>query len=174
MMSAATVIENPLSGERIVIGEHRGDVLRWELFLAPHGRVPSTHVHPLQEERFILVEGTMRFRVGGRRKTVVAGDTVVVPAGTVHHFANHGPSTAHAIVETRPALRLAEMLVAAAEMAQEQHRRGDRLPRLAELATFMNEFRDEVRAPYVPARLVRAVLEDLVPLERVWRRARPG
>jgi mannose-6-phosphate isomerase-like protein (cupin superfamily) len=160
MMSAATVIENPLSGERIVIGEHRGDVLRWELFLAPHGRVPSTHVHPLQEERFILVEGTMRFRVGGRRKTVVAGDTVVVPAGT--------------IVETRPALRLAEMLVAAAEMAQEQHRRGDRLPRLAELATFMNEFRDEVRAPYVPARLVRAVLEDLVPLERVWRRARPG
>jgi quercetin dioxygenase-like cupin family protein len=174
MMRAARVIENPLSGERIVISEQRGDLLRWELFLAPGGRVPSAHVHPLQEERFTVVEGTMRFRLAGRRRIVPAGKTVVIPPATVHHFANHGPSTAHAIVETRPALRLAEMLRAAAVMAQEQHSRGDRFPRLDDLATFMDEFSDEVRAPYVPARMARAVLEGVAPLERAWRRARAG
>jgi quercetin dioxygenase-like cupin family protein len=173
-MSAATVLENPLSGERIVISELRRDRLRWELFLAPGGRVPSMHVHPRQEERFTVVEGTMRFRVAGRPQIVHAGDTVVVAAGTVHHFANPGPREAHALVETRPALRMGEMLEAAAAIAQAQHARGDRFPRLAELAAFMDEFGDEVRAPYVPAWLVRAVLEGAAPLERAWWRARSG
>jgi hypothetical protein len=49
------IIENPVSGERIVIrttaGESGGRRVSWELFLAPGGRVPSSHAHPEQEER---------------------------------------------------------------------------------------------------------------------------
>ena len=44
------VIENPLSGERIVIrtsgAETGGRLLAWDLYLAPGGRVPSSHSHP--------------------------------------------------------------------------------------------------------------------------------
>jgi quercetin dioxygenase-like cupin family protein len=153
MTITGKVIENPLSGERIVIAERTHNALVWELFLAPGGRVPSTHAHPQQEERFTVTEGCMTFRVRGRRRVARPGDTVVVPAGAIHHFANHGPIATHVVVETRPALRTAEMLEAAAGLAQEQYARGARLPRLEHLARFIVEFQPEVRAPYLPAGL---------------------
>ena len=94
--TGGSVIENPLSGERITIlapgPRADGSVLEWELVLAPGGRVPSSHAHPRQEESFTVLAGQMRFRIAGRRVLAGPGDTVRVPPGTVHHFANAGPS----------------------------------------------------------------------------------
>ena len=99
------VIENPSSGKRIAIRQpppDRSSRLSWELYLAPGGRVPSSHVHPRQEEVFRVVSGRVRFRLGVRRIVAGPGDTVHVPARTVHHFANAGPEEAHISVETEP------------------------------------------------------------------------
>jgi quercetin dioxygenase-like cupin family protein len=156
------VIVNPLSGEQITIrptaADDRRSVLEWELLLAPGGRVPSSHAHPEQEECFTVLEGRMRFRVGGRRITAGPGDTVVVPPGTVHHFANAGPRPARVAVRTWPALSMQELLETAAAMAQAQHAAARRLPSPVDLALFMRDFEREVRAPYLPAALVRAVI----------------
>ena len=155
------VIVNPLSGEQITItasGADTGGVLEWELLLAPGGRVPSSHAHPEQEECFTVLEGRMRFRVGGRRVTAGPGDTVLVPPGTVHHFANAGPGPARASVATWPALSMQDLLETAAAMAQAQHAAARRLPNPVDMALFMRDFEREVRAPYLPAALVRAVI----------------
>ena len=155
------VIVNPLSGERITItatAADTGGVLEWELLLAPGGRVPSSHAHPEQEECFTVLDGWMRFRVGGRRITAGPGDTVLVPPGTVHHFANAGPRPARVAVRTSPALSMQELLETAAALAQDQHAAARRLPRPIDLALFMRDFEREVRAPYLPAALVRAVI----------------
>src|SRR5262249_49227935 len=79
-----------------------GELLAVEFVVAPDGRVPGAHVHPVQEERFEVVSGTMRFRRG--RETVLAGpgDTLVVPPGTAHRFANAGQGPAVVRVEGRP------------------------------------------------------------------------
>lgn len=165
MVPGRAVIENPLSGEQIVILEtgidSGGELLGWELTLAPGGHVPSSHAHPTQEERFTVVEGRMRFRVGVRRLVVGPGETVRVPPGTRHHFANAGPLPAVVSVETRPALAMEEMLEVAAALARDQHDAGRRLPRPFELALFMHQFEREVRAPYLPAPLVRAAMAAL-------------
>jgi mannose-6-phosphate isomerase-like protein (cupin superfamily) len=159
------VIVNPLSGEQIVIrrtaAQSGGDVLDWELQLAVGGRVPSSHAHPEQEETFTVLEGRMRFRVGWRRVLVLPGQRIRIPAGTVHHFANAGDVPARVAVESRPALRMEELLDTAAAMARAQHRAGRKLPRPLELALFMTEFEREVRAPLLPARMVRLVLRRL-------------
>lgn len=156
------VIVNPLSGEQITIratwADARGGVLEWELLLAPGGRVPSSHAHPGQEECFTVLEGRMRFRVGGRRITAAPGDTVLVPPGTVHHFANAGQRPARVAVQTWPALSMLELLETAAAMARAQHAAARRLPSPVDLALFMRDFEQEVRAPYLPAPLVRAVI----------------
>lgn len=55
--------------------------------------MPGLHVHPLQEERFEVLGGTMKFRYGRRKIVAEAGETVTVPAGVVHNFAN--PSSEH-------------------------------------------------------------------------------
>ena len=168
--AAGRPIVNPLSGEQIVVrrtaAQTAGSVLDWELMLAPGGRVPSSHAHPEQEECFTILEGQLRFRVGGRRLLAGPGDTVRIPPGTVHHFANTGSGPVRVAVQTRPALSMHELLETAAALAREQHAAGRRAPRLVDLALFMRDFRREVRAPYLPAALVRAVLAPLAGLAR--------
>ncbi|HUY45972.1 MAG TPA: cupin domain-containing protein [Streptosporangiaceae bacterium] len=170
MTPGGHVIENPLSGERITIrataAETGGDVLEWELLLAPGGAVPSRHAHPEQEERFTVLAGRMRFLVAGRQVIADPGDTVRIPPGTVHHFANAGTQPARVAVETRPALSMQKLLETAAAMAQHQHRAARKLPSPFDLALFMREFEREVRAPYLPVALVRAVVGPLAWLAR--------
>jgi hypothetical protein len=138
------VIDNPISGERIVIrqcaGETGGALLVWELFLGPGGRVR------------------------GRAVILTAGQTLAVPAGTVHSFANAGPGPVRVVVETRPALEMQALLETAAAMARDQHAAGRILPRPADLALFMRDFEREVRAPYLPAALVRPVMRGVARL----------
>lgn len=169
-MSQTPVIHNPLSGEQIVIRrsaeQTNGEVLDWELLLAPGGKVPSSHAHPEQTETFTVLEGRMKFRVGWRRMIVTPGQRVCVPPGTVHHFANAGPIPARLAVESRPALAMAELLETAAALAQEQQAAGRALPRLVELALFMADFEREVRAPVLPRVLVRLVTRAVASLAR--------
>ena len=165
------VIVNPISGERITIHANAADpagtsVLDWELVLAPGGRVPSRHAQPEQQERFTVLEGRMRFRVGRRRIIAGPDQTVTVPPGTVHHFANAGGQPARVSVRTSPALSMRELLETAAAMATEQHAAARRLPRPLDLALFMRDFEREVRAPYLPAALVGAVVRPLAWLAR--------
>jgi hypothetical protein len=94
------------------------------------------------------------------------GDTVRIPPGTVHHFANIGRGPVRVSVQTSPALSMQGLLETAAALAQDQHAAARRLPRLLDLVLFMREFEREVRAPYVPAVLVRAVLAPLARLAK--------
>jgi quercetin dioxygenase-like cupin family protein len=179
MNLADRVIVNPLSGERITIlaSDSGDDELVWELVLAPGGRVPSSHAHPRQQERFTVLDGQMRFRVGWRRILAGPGDTVVVPPGTVHHFANPGPAPVRVAVRTKPALSMEELLETAAALAKEQQWAGRSLPRLGDLALFMRDFEAEVAAPVLPrlarlgVRLVAAMAERGAPGSR-YRRLR--
>ena len=166
------VIDNPISGERIVIRESGrqtdGRLLAFDLFLPPGGHVPARHVHPEQEERFTVVAGRMRFRLGRRTIVARAGETVAVPAGRAHWFGNAGQDVAHARVEVRPALRMEELFEATEAMAQAGRTPGTRLPRITDLARVLLEFRRELAVPGAPAFLVHAVLAPMAWLGR-WR-----
>ena len=159
---------NPLSGERIVILSSAAEKLVWELQLAPGGRVPSTHAHPEQQERFTVLEGRMRFRIAGRSMTVVSGGTATVPPGTVHSFSNPGPRPARVLVETSPALDMVALLETAAAIARDQSAAARAFPRLFDLVLFMQDFEREVTAPYLPKSLVRLVVGSLARLAGVF------
>jgi quercetin dioxygenase-like cupin family protein len=173
MAYAGQILENPVSGERIVFrktaSDTNGELLALELFLAPDGHVPGAHVHPQQEERFEVVEGTVKFRKGLKTVFARAGDTVVVPPGVVHRFENAGEEPAHVLVEVRPALRMEQLFETATALAREGRTNRKGLPKPLELALFVREFEQEVRAPFPPAGVVRAVM---VPL--AWLAARQG
>ena len=156
------VIVNPLSGEQITIlataADDRGGVLEWELLLAPGGRVPSSHAHPEQEECFTVLDGWMRFRVGGggsRRGRATPCWCRPAPCTTSRTPARGPPGSP---CRPGPALSMLQLLETAAAMAQAQHAAARRLPSPVDLALFMRDFEREVRAPYLPAALVRAVI----------------
>jgi quercetin dioxygenase-like cupin family protein len=170
MAHAGQIIQNPVSGERIeflrTAADTDGELLEFELDLAPDGRVPGAHVHPEQEERFHVLEGTMKFRLGMRTIVAEAGDSVVVPAGRVHKFTNAGDGRARARVEVVPALDMEDLLCTTAELAHEGNVLRSGMPKPLHLALFVGRFRREVRAPFPPAWMVRAMLAPLAALAR--------
>ena len=170
MAHAGQVLENPVSGERIVFRETAGDtggeLLAIDLELSPDGHAPGVHIHPLQQERFEVVSGRIRFRKGLRTAIAEPGDVVVVPPGTAHAFANAGPGEARARVEVRPALRMEELFETAVALAGEGRTTRRGLPRPLDLALFVGEYRDEVHGAFPPAWLQRAALAPLAWLAR--------
>ena len=165
MAYSGQTIANPVSGERITFlqtaADTDGELLEFELELTPDGSVPGAHVHPAQEERFHVLSGRMKFRRGWRRVVAEAGETVVVPAGTVHRFENAGDEVARCRVEVVPALDMEQLLETTVELAMEGNVMRSGMPRPLHLALFVQRFRREVRAPFPPAWVVRALMAPL-------------
>jgi quercetin dioxygenase-like cupin family protein len=170
MAHTGQIIHNPVSGERIEFlrtsADTDGELLEFELALSADGRVPGAHVHPEQEERFHVLEGTMKFRLGMRTIVAEAGDSVVVPAGRVHKFSNGGDGPARARVEVVPALDMEDLLYTTAELAHEGHVLRSGMPKPLHLALFVERFRREVRAPFPPAWMVRVLMAPLAAMAR--------
>ena len=162
--------ENPVSGERITFlqtaADTDGALLEFELELSADGHVPGAHVHPEQEERFHVLEGEMTFRLGVRKIVATAGETVVVPAGRVHKFANKSGAPVRARVEVVPALDMEQLLETTAELAIEGNTNRNGMPKPLHLALFVRRFEREVRAPFPPAPLVRALMAPLAAIAR--------
>ena len=93
-----------------------GQLVRFSWRSVPGG-VITEHVHPRQEERFIITSGEARFTLDGEELTARAGQTIVVPAGVRHSEGNPGPAGIQAVVELRPALRSKEFHEAVAGLA---------------------------------------------------------
>jgi mannose-6-phosphate isomerase-like protein (cupin superfamily) len=170
MAHAGQILTNSVSGETIefvqTAAETNGELLAINLTLTPDGHVPGTHVHPEQEERFEVLSGTMKFKLGFKTIVAEAGEAVVVPAGKRHRFSNAGNEDAHVRVEVRPALRMEELFETTVALADEGRVTNAGLPKPLELALFVREYKREVRAPFPPAWVVRATTAPLAAIAR--------
>jgi quercetin dioxygenase-like cupin family protein len=65
----------------------------FEQWVAPGVGAPS-HSHPVEEVLTVL-EGEAEMWIDEQRKTVAAGQSLIVPAGRMHGFLNSGNATLH-------------------------------------------------------------------------------
>jgi quercetin dioxygenase-like cupin family protein len=178
-MTAAT-LENPVTGERFTFTEVTPGRLAFDFALREGGKVPIPHVHATQTERFEVVAGEVRFRLGLRSVLAYPGDVIEVPPGVTHAFANTGAGEARMKIEVTPALEMHAMFTEVVAMAHagQMNRRG--LPRnLRDLATLAHRYADEAHAPGLTARLQRWLTAPLARRARAVRRGlgsapRPG
>jgi len=165
MAHTGQIIENPISGERIVFrktaADTNGEYLEIDLYLAPDGHVPGAHVHPKQEERFEVLAGTMQFRMGMKKIVAGPGDVVTIPAGKVHKFKNGGDEEAVVRVTVTPALRMEQLLETTVALAEEGRTTRKGMPKPLDLALFVREYKDDVAGPFPPAVIQRATLAPL-------------
>lgn len=166
-LAPGDLLENPVTGECFAFthtaASTRGELLAFDLTLRPGGAVPVPHVHPVQAERFEVVAGSVRFRVGRRTHLRGPGDVLEVAPGTTHGFANAGPGDARMRVEVRPALAMESMLVEVVALARagRMTRRG--LPRSPlDLAVLARRYDREAHAPLVGLHAQRLLLAPLV------------
>ena len=171
MAHAGQILVNTASGERITFrrtaAQTNGELVTIDLELPPGGRVPGgLHLHPLQEERFEVVRGTMRFRLRHRRLLAGPGEVVVVPPRMPHDFANAGDETALVRVDIRPALRMEQLFETAVALAQEGRTMMRGIPKPLDLALFTRAFEQEVQKARLPLWLQRVALGPLARLAR--------
>jgi quercetin dioxygenase-like cupin family protein len=160
------VLVNPASGERITFrrtaAQTRGKLVTIDLELPQGARVPGgLHIHPLQEERFEMLEGTMRFRMRRRKILAGPGEVVVVPPRVPHDFANVGNETALVRVDIRPALKMEQLFETAVSLAEEGRTMMKGIPRPLDLALFTREFEQEIQKALPPLWLQRLALAPL-------------
>jgi quercetin dioxygenase-like cupin family protein len=177
MIAPGQTLENPVTGERFTFLETAattaGQLLSFELALRAAGAVPIPHVHPIQTERFEVVEGRVRFRLGLRTIVAGPGEVVQVAPGLMHAFANVGDGEARVRVEVRPALKMETMFAEVVAMARagRMTRRG--MPRnLLDLALLARTYDLEAHAPFISLGLQRRLLAPLVFLARARRGGR--
>lgn len=168
MASSGQVVYNTATGERLVFQtvarDSAGELVRLDVFFPPGSAARATHVHPHQEERFEIVDGSLRFRVGRETKVARAGDVIVVPAGTPHRPSNLGDMEAHCIAEFRPALNIETFFENAFALLSTTGPRFS-VPMILGLSELLSHYRREVVA--TPA-VMRVATELAAPIGRVF------
>jgi quercetin dioxygenase-like cupin family protein len=164
------VLQHPVTGERVVwrlvAGDTDGRLLRGDLYADPGGFVAAAHVHPMQEERFEVVAGRLKLRIGDEERILTAGDRAVVPAGIPHIWSNDGAEVAHVVGEFVPALRTEVFFETFFGLASDGKTNRKGLPNLLRMAVIMREYEDEIRLARPSARTQRAIFGPLAVVGR--------
>ncbi len=157
-------VRDPVSRARYSF-EPRGENLVVYVWLEPGGGLPA-HFHPQQEERWSVLEGRVRFRLGAERRVIgpEVGEMVVAP-GVIHGLESVNDQEARLHTLVSPAMRLQEFLEESAAAAEERLFTPRGLPRGLRgarwAAGFLKRYRDEtvmVSPPQPVQRLLFALL----------------
>jgi quercetin dioxygenase-like cupin family protein len=171
MIRAGDVIENPVTGERMLFrttsAETNGEAVVIECFVQPNGFVAKAHLHPYQEERFELLSGSVMFRLNGQTLAACPGDRILVPRGAAHQFWNDGENEAHFVCEVRPALGFEQLIETMFTLAADGKTNTKGMPNPLRLAVIAAANFDTVRLPFPPAWVQRLGLAMGSPLGRL-------
>jgi Cupin domain len=109
----------------------------------------------------------LRFLVDGTTRRLGPGETITIPAGVPHRFANEGDEDAVAIQELRPALRTAEFFQTYFELATRGELDHHGKPSLLRSALLGPKFAAEIRLASPPWPIQRTAYALLAPIARL-------
>lgn len=95
-------------GATLSVVAHTDELLQFRAAYAPGADAPPAHFHPAQDERFEVLAGAMRTRIGGQGGELATGDLLEIPRGTAHQMWNAGEEPAVVDWRTMPAGRTLE------------------------------------------------------------------
>jgi mannose-6-phosphate isomerase-like protein (cupin superfamily) len=135
-----------MSGQELHLSEHERlrivrdtpDELEVEATWDPISKRPPPHLHPAQDEEFVVQSGQMTAWIDGEERRLEAGDTLLIPRGTPHKMWNTATDPAIALWRTRPAGRTAEWFATIDRLTAG----GTRKPPLPAIAKAVTEFSD--------------------------------
>ena len=112
MVALGTEIDSPQTGERLIFrstaDSSGGELFQAELIMRPGPYVVRSHIHPSQEESFVVLEGRFGWKIGKETGVGQPGETLVCPPRVPHSQWNAGDGQMRILYEHRPALTSAE------------------------------------------------------------------
>lgn len=170
-MAARDEMENPVTGQRLVFVrtavETGGELLEMESHYRPQGRPPALHYHPVQQERFEILRGTLRVSLGGEESDFSPGQVLLIEPGVVHEMWNPGTEWAVVNWQVRPALNTEQFLRTAFGLAQDGQVNRLGLPPLLQAAVLLRAHDVEFRLARPPYAIQRLLMGILAPVGRL-------
>jgi mannose-6-phosphate isomerase-like protein (cupin superfamily) len=147
------VINNPIIGQNIkflqTAKDTDGKLIEMEASYRPYSKEPPPHYHPYQEEDFIIVKGQMTVRIEGKILLLNEGDTLHIPANTVHSMWNNSAGTAITNWKVQPALTTEYFFETASGLASDK-KRSKRLRSLLQKSLMANKYSNVFRLSKPP------------------------
>lgn len=148
MARAGDQIENPLTGERLTFrltaAETDGQLLELDSLWTRPGHRVLEHIHPSMQERWEVISGTARFRIGDEEIVAAVGESVTAPAGVSHLAWNPGDEVVHVRIQLRPALRWETFIERMFALTQDAHAEGQPAPDQSAMVELLREFSPEI------------------------------
>lgn len=111
-------IHDPVHGTTYAF-ERDGENLVVDTWLEPGGGLPE-HLHPIQTEHWSVVEGEVRFQLGGSKRVIEPADgEMLVEPGVRHSLQSTGRAVAHLRCRVEPAGDLEAFLTDSAAAARD-------------------------------------------------------
>jgi mannose-6-phosphate isomerase-like protein (cupin superfamily) len=148
-----------------------GDLLEMEASYEPHSTEPVEHLHPHQEERFEILGGRMRARIGDDERHYGKGEQLVVPAATPHAMWNDGEVETRTLWQVRPALTTERFFEDLASLCAEGRLDDNGTPGPLTGAALMRRYREEIRVTGLPGPLQTVLFPPLATAARLLGRA---
>lgn len=172
MAKAGEEIYNPVQGDWIVFRQTardtRGELLSAELVVSPGGGNPL-HVHPLQEEHFKALSGTLGVQVGDEHRSLGEGEEAVVSPGTPHRWWNAADDgEARVLIELQPALNTETFFETIYGLARDGKTGESGVPNLLQQAVTLNGVnKGEIYLASPPVPVQKVFLAALAPVGRL-------
>jgi len=95
-----------LNGNRITLQDygqdHEGEYLILEHWITSAGAINGPHWHPILQEKFIIADGKMRFKIDGKSMEIGKGEHILIRPRQVHQAWSVGGGSVRMIHEIRP------------------------------------------------------------------------
>lgn len=101
-MDAKTISLGKMEIRYLIDGSQTGTMGMFELTVLPGANVPPPHSHSNNEEIVHVLEGKLRYSVGGEQRDLESGQSMHTPKGVVHEFSNPFPELARALIVLSP------------------------------------------------------------------------
>ena len=116
--------------QSVTVVRSEPELLEVETEYASNGIAPPKHFHPEQDERFEVLEGSLRVNVDGDERDLAAGETIEIPRKAVHQMWNPGDARARVRWQTIPAGRTEAFFTSMDELNREE--RLEEFPKVVE------------------------------------------
>lgn len=168
---APNYVENPVTGERFRFHTRPDDPstqpLELDLWATPDMSPLAAHVHPKQDETFVVNTGSIEVTRRNEDSIVTAGESVTVTAGTPHTWSNAGEEQLHLTIRFEPGLRTEAFLRDLATLAQRGEVSADGAPSLLHVAALYDAYGYELlHLASPPLRVQKLVFGVLAPIAR--------
>ena len=155
------LMENPVTGETMLVLESTADTFKIEYALRAHGEIPLEHFHPNVEQKIAVSAGEMHVTINGEHKVIKAGESYSAPPSALHFQWNPCDEETIAVETYTPAGRNHDFFRTLFGLARDGHTDEHGMPSLLVRAAIFTEFKDTIR----PAKTsIRAVIAMLAPI----------